>query len=267
MIDFQKKLGFTPLLILDDGHGEETAGKRTPPFPDGTVIRENQFNKPVVNLIEQDAKRLGFYTLQVAPEDNSVPLSTRVTRANNAFEAYKAELKKQGVDYSGNVVAVYISIHFNAYLGTWESKSEGIETHHYPGSYIGEKLAKSIQKHIKQGTPQVDRGVKASNFYVLRKTQMPAALVEGGFMDNLREASLMLNEEYQKEMATEVLKGVCEFFGIEYIDEPIVEEHWGIEFIKNLKNQNLISGDHEPTDQVTWAEFASVVTKLLDLEK
>lgn len=224
MINFDQKIGFTPLIIMGDGHGDETAGKRTPPFPDGKVIKENQFNKPVVNLMEKDAKRLGFKTFQVAPEDYDVPLVTRSSRANTTYAKYKEELKAQGINLTGKVIAIYISIHFNALLGTWESKAEGIETHHYPGSVSGTRLAQCIQNHIKQGTPQIDRGIKASNFHVLRETVMPAALVEGGFMDNRREASLMLDENYQLEMATEVIKGACEFFGVEYIENDSSNE-------------------------------------------
>lgn len=218
MINFKEILGFAPLLILDDGHGEETAGKRTPAFPDGTVIRENHFNKPVVNLIEQEAKRLGFNTLQVAPEDKDIPLATRSSRANEAYNKLKAELKAKGINIDNKVIAVFVSIHFNAHLGTWESKAEGVETHHYPNSSSGKKLAENIQKYLKKGTPQIDRGVRASNFHVLRETLMPAALVEGGFMDNKREASLMLNKDFQNEVATEVLMGVCDFYGVKYTE-------------------------------------------------
>jgi len=51
------------------------------------------------------------------------------------------------------------------------------------------------------------------------------------------------------------------------LQEPIAEEHWGIKFIQNLKDLNLITGEHNPQDQVTWAEFASVITKLVNSEK
>ncbi len=242
MINFKQKLGFVPLLILDDGHGEETAGKRTPQFPDGTVIRENQFNKPVVNLIEQDAKRLGFNTLQVAPEDDDVSLPTRSSRANAAYKKYKAELKAQGIDINGKVIAVYISIHFNALLGTWESTAEGVETHYYPGSTNGKRLAECIQKQLIKGTIQNNRGIKESDFHVLRETAMPAALVEGGFMDNLREASLMLDKDFQKEVATEVLMGGCEFFGVEYIKEtPANVPQWQIDAFRKLVENKVIN--------------------------
>ena len=36
-------------IAIDDGHGMETAGKRTPAFSDGSVMRENEFNRAVVS--------------------------------------------------------------------------------------------------------------------------------------------------------------------------------------------------------------------------
>ncbi len=47
-------------IALDDGHGMETAGKRTPKFNDGTFMRENEFNRAVVNYLNVELKRCGF---------------------------------------------------------------------------------------------------------------------------------------------------------------------------------------------------------------
>lgn len=73
------------LVALDDGHGSTTPGKRTPVIPElGRSIKENEFNKAVVNYLNQELKRCGFRTLLVADGDSDVPLSTRTKRANAA---------------------------------------------------------------------------------------------------------------------------------------------------------------------------------------
>lgn len=218
MIDFKSKLGYVPLLILDDGHGMETAGKRTPPFPDGTVIRENQFNRAVVTLIEKDAKRLGFKTLLVAPEDTDTPLQVRTDRANAAWADYVKQLESQGIRLKDpKKAAVFYSQHYNALLDNWDgSTAQGSSVHYYPGSVEGKWLASCILKYVIQGTQQQNRGVVANNFHVLRETKMYAALGEAGFMDDPREAALMLNPAFQKETATQVLMGICEYYGLTY---------------------------------------------------
>ena len=110
------------LIALDDGHGMETPGKRTPPLTKdlyingklirkkGQVIKENEFNKAVVNYLEKALKRCGFDVLLVAAGDSDVSLKTRVSRANKA-----------------NADA-YISKHYNAVGGKWQSKAKGLVT-------------------------------------------------------------------------------------------------------------------------------------------
>ena len=58
--------------------------------------------------------------------------------------------------------------------------------------------------------------MKKSDFYVLRNTKMPSVLLELGFMDNKREAMLMINENFQNECAAEITKGICKYFGLNY---------------------------------------------------
>ncbi len=186
------------LIAIDDGHGMNTAGKRTPFFP-GTkkFMHENEFNRAVADLLKVNLERCGFRTLMVAPGDSDVPLKTRTDTANKA----KADF--------------YISIHANALNGIWGNQ-QGVSTFHYPGSILSKKAATVIHNHLKQGTQQKDRGVIAQNFHVLRETKMPAVLVECAFMDNLREANLLLSDAFRQECADEICKGICEYFGVPY---------------------------------------------------
>jgi N-acetylmuramoyl-L-alanine amidase len=191
------------LIALDDGHGMETPGKRTPVIPElGRSIKENEFNKAVVYYLDKELKRCGFKTLLVAAGDSDIPLATRTNRANSA-----------GAD-------AYISCHYNAGGG------EGVETYHYPGSTKGNKLAQCVHKYVIQGTKQKNRGVKSANFHVLRESRMPAILVEYGFMDDpgLKEARLMLNKDFQIECARETAKGICEYFGVKYVPDTSEQE-------------------------------------------
>ena len=71
-------------IAIDDGHGMETAGKRTPAFSDGSVMRENEFNRAVVSYLHDELIRNGFSVVLTAPEDTDISLATRVQRANDA---------------------------------------------------------------------------------------------------------------------------------------------------------------------------------------
>lgn len=184
------------LVCIDPGHGINTPGKRTPVISElGRSIKEYEFNKAVAYYLNQELQRCGLNTMYATLNDYDTPLSTRTGRANKAN------------------ADIYVSIHYNAGGGS------GVETYHYPGSREGKKLAQCIHEYVIQGTSQKNRGVKSANFYVLRKTRMPAALVEYGFMDDpgLREARLMINENFQRESARETAQGICKYFGVPYI--------------------------------------------------
>lgn len=188
------------LVALDDGHGMETAGKRTPPIPQlgGRVIRENEFNREVVKYLDIELKRCGFRTLLVSPTDDDTPLRVRTDRANDAG------------------AHLYVSCHYNAGQG------KGLETYHFPGSTKGKRAAQIIHRHLlASGVKRKDRGVKSADFFVLRKTTMPAVLIEFGFMDDpkLEEAAQMIDPKVQKAFAVAVAKGVCEYFQVPYVPE------------------------------------------------
>lgn len=192
------------LIALDDGHGITTSGKESPIILSlNRKIKENEFNRAVIKFLDEDLKRCGFNTLLVAPTDEDTPLQVRTDLANNK----KAD--------------AYISIHYNALDGKFDGKGrdpEGQSIHIYPNSANSMRLAKCIHNYLVKGTVQKDRGIIESNFHVLRETNMASILSENGFMDNEYEASLMLNEKFQREVAEEHCKGICDYFGVKFIE-------------------------------------------------
>lgn len=193
------------LIAVDAGHSINTPGKRTPPIPEmgGRVIRENEFNLPTAKKLIQVLNRCGLNALLVSDPNGIVdtPLATRTDRANKA----KADL--------------FVSIHYNAFKGVWGDHG-GIDTFYYPSSTQGKKLAELVQQELIKATGLRDRGAKSANFFVLRRTKMPAILCECGFMDNLEEAKLMLDEDYQWKVAEAIGKGICNYLGVKYAPKP-----------------------------------------------
>ena len=56
------------------------------------------------------------------------------------------------------------------------------------------------------------RGVKAGNFHVIRETTMPAVLVEGGFITNHEESTLLYDKKYLARIAKGIAQGVEKYF-------------------------------------------------------
>lgn len=228
------------LIALDDGHGMGTPGKRTPPLTKdlyikgklvrkkGEVIKENEFNKAVVNYLGQALKRCGFDVLYVASGDSDVPLKTRVNRANQAK------------------VDAYISKHYNAIGEKWQSRAKGLVTIiHYNSSSTSKKLAQNVHEELwKLHTDHkcINYGVKKDidisgfSLYVLRNTNMPAILTESGFMDNMVEAKDMLDPDFQRADAEGTCKGICKTFGVKYVEPKKEEEK---EYNKDKENNEV----------------------------
>lgn len=229
------------LIALSDGHGILTYGKRSPILPNGmksetgNFMHENEFNRSVINKLDKHLQRCGFDILLVAPTDADTPLTVRTNLANSK----KAD--------------IYVSVHANAFDAEFNERDpQGIETFHYPNSIQGKKLAEIIHKHLIQGTKQVDRGVKAENFHEVRETNMPSVLIEAEFMDNLDGVKLLLSDSFRGECAVEIAKGICEYFGVKYIEIPIknqlyrVRKSWDnpksqIGAFANLETAKIIS--------------------------
>lgn len=188
-------------IALDDGHGMHTPGKRTPFIPSlGRQIHENEFNRAVVKFLADLLLKAGFRVLLVAPTDSDTSLQARTDAAN----AHKCD--------------IYVSVHYNALAHTFDySTASGISVHIYPGQMnkASGRLAKLVGKYLQKGTAQKYRGVKEDNFHVVRATHMPAILTENGFMDDEREALLMIKPEFQREVANEHFLGIMEYFGLD----------------------------------------------------
>ena len=215
-------------INIDAGHGSNTAGKRTPPFPQdvkvndkiivkkGEQFREHIANVGVAFLLEQELKRCGFETFRTgwndinAYDDPDTPLSDR-----------QRAIAKADCDYS-------ISIHFNAFGdGKTFNSANGVGIYIHD-KFIGqsEKLAKSVLNKLVEGTKQTNRGITKKALAMCNCNNMDvkgAILVELAFMTNLHEAtSMMANEKFWKECAVEICRGICEYTGVKYIPEKYV---------------------------------------------
>tara|TARA_R110002020_G_scaffold400982_1_gene611271 strand:- start:1090 stop:1707 length:618 start_codon:yes stop_codon:yes gene_type:complete len=175
--------------LLDPGHGGlidgvyQTAGKRSPLFPDGSVLYEGVFNRDVVGRIIKLCQDHDIDNINLVDTNEDMSLRHRVTKAN--------------LFHKENRNSIYVSVHANAFGNGKEFNSAGgICTFHHYNSRNGKRLANVLQPHLASFTEFRDRGViandKWANFYVLRKTWMPAVLSENGFMTNLADASALM---------------------------------------------------------------------------
>ena len=68
-------------ILLDNGHGYDTPGKRSPIWPDGSQLFEWEFNRDIVSRIEILLKKAGISCVRLVPEKEDISLSERCKRA------------------------------------------------------------------------------------------------------------------------------------------------------------------------------------------
>lgn len=113
-------------------------------------------------------------------------------QAGHKVTLYQQQRKLADVTAKANQskAVLFVAIHCN---GSANATANGTETWHYTGCPYGAKYAKAIQTELVKTLGTKDRGVKEStSLYVLRKTTMPAVLVETGFITNSDEEKLIL---------------------------------------------------------------------------
>lgn len=168
-------------------------------------------------------------------------------------------INRIGVAGSPDVFVAYHNDSFN-------KSAKGITTHCFKMGGSDERLARSIQEQL-GGLPFVDRGIKASNFYVLRAydgKNTSACLIEYGFIDS-EEDNILENMDAASILIT---KGICEFLGVAYVPEVITtnskNEDKGVEDVLKVAVILFSKEDYWAGADVADKEAAGVFIRRID---
>ena len=212
-------------IVIDPGHG----GSETGAIANGVV--ESQLTLQVARLLKSRLEqKLPGRVVLTRNDDIEVPLSQRVAIANQ------------------NKGDLFISLHFNSYNGSRahgaetyflsrqasdklaekladaenaagpadNAPSEGLElilwdlaqSHHLSES---QRFATLVQQELNSTLGLPDRGVRQAPFRVLVGTNMPAVLVELGFISNADEAAKLQDPLYLDDLAASLLRAIVRF--------------------------------------------------------
>ena len=173
-----------PVVVVDPGHGGIDEGCAR----DG--IREKDINLSIALLVESRLKELGYHVILARAEDTCIDKEKRVETAN----FWQAD--------------VYVSIHQNA---SDALEANGIETWYYGADTTRDsrRLARLINQEAAACTGAAVRQLRDdADFCVTGKTQMPACLIETGFLSNTEERARLMDPAYQEKLAEGIAKGI-----------------------------------------------------------
>lgn len=191
-------------IILDNGHGRETAGKCS---PDGRLL-EYAYTREIVRRIAAELEARGLDVSRLVPEQEDIPLKERVARANKLYQ----DAGKQ---------AILISVHVNAagQGGEW-LRAKGWEAWTSVGNTKADDLASclydaagaagfKLRKDETDGDPD-----KEGHLYILKYTLCPAVLTENLFQDNREEVDFLLSEGGKEAITALHVEGITKYLGL-----------------------------------------------------
>ncbi len=183
-------------IYIDQGHNPENPNAGA----EGNGLREQDLVYRIGQELADLLRANGNFEVRLSrptPEtqlgnSNATSLSARVNEAN-----------RWGADY-------FISLHTNA---AEPSSATGVEGYAYAKGTRAFSLGEDILENLSESTGLRNRGMKARpSLYVLRRTDMPAVLVELGFITNPRDAALMENQP--ERFAEGIYRGILAYTGL-----------------------------------------------------
>jgi N-acetylmuramoyl-L-alanine amidase len=176
----QAQVRSSTVVVIDAGHGG---------FDRGGIPRQSVPEKgmtlDVALRLRNVLEKYGYRVVMTRDRDVFVSLPGRVAIANSYRDA------------------IFVCIHFNS---ATRAGANGIETYFYSRESL--PLASAIHYNVTGIASSPNRGVRRRGYYVLRKTRIPAVLVECGFLTNPTEARRALDSGYRQQLAESIARGV-----------------------------------------------------------
>lgn len=175
------------IIIVDPGHGGDDPGAV------GNGLLEKDLNLSLANALVVTLEMLGHKPLLTRQDDTTWSLHERIAAANAVEGA-----------------SCFISLHHDA---NDKPTAHGATVFYHINKPSDGDLAFAIHENMQEvfDRGMKDRGIGAANYAVLRETNIPAVLIEGGFVTNAEDAAKIQTEAYQFGLAQCIAVGIDEW--------------------------------------------------------
>jgi len=177
-------------ICVDPGHGGSDPGATG--VNGSTLPNEADLVLDVDLRLRSKLQNDSATVVMTRTDDTTLTLANRVATAND------------------NSATIFVSTHLNSFS---DPAAHGTETYAYQSGTNSANLATYIQDELIDYLGRFDRGVKYAGYYVIKYTNMPAALSEGLFVSNTEEFNLISLSSAREDHATAVYRAICQYFG------------------------------------------------------
>lgn len=186
------------VIVIDPGHGGCDPGASR-----GAYV-EKEITLSISQLLAQRLSEAGAMVVMLRSEDRDLVEDG----FNGTIAARKREDLKLRAQKANEVKAdLYVSIHTNA---DPSPRWSGGQVFYDSSSKTSKLTAVMIQEELTSRLGNTKRKAAPGSYYILRNTQMPAVIVEVGFISNPQEASLLVDTEYQGRLAQAIFAGIAQ---------------------------------------------------------
>jgi len=199
-------------ICLDPGHGGKDTGNQVSGF---FWHSEKTYTLLLALELRDQLMKAGFKVILTRNKDTYVELPARPAIANKAGADLFVSLHFNATQNSKNEVAgpeTYCITPVGA--ASSNAQGEGADHAATTANRVEKKsllFAYQIQKAIVQNLGVNDRSVRRARFAVLRDAQMPAILIEGGYMTNPMEGKRIYDAVWRRQMAAAIVKGILAY--------------------------------------------------------
>lgn len=193
--------GARPVIVIDAGHGGEDGGASG---ADGTL--EKDLNLTVAKSVAQILTAAGYDVRMTRTDDRLLyDMYDDLTDYTGHKKTYDLRNRLRFAKEAGT--SLLVSIHMNKFS---EEKYKGLQVYY---SDSGKAAADLVQKYAKLYLqPGNDRETKRADrsIYLLTRAEMPAIMVECGFLSNAQELADLTSPAYQKQLALTIAAAIAE---------------------------------------------------------
>ena len=199
--------GLNPVdtVVLDPGHGGHDKGAVC------IFGSEKDFALDVCFRARKLLEAEGLRVVMTRSDDTFIPLEQRPTVANATPNSiFVAMHFNDAVNPDASGFEIY-SITPRGEPSTADNSLALHDLSQEPGNVTDVQslaLSESIYHSLLGNIPQVDRGVKHARFAVIRLAQVPAVLIEGGFVSSATEARQIATPAYRQQLAAAIVGGI-----------------------------------------------------------
>ena len=199
-------------ILIDNGHGKTTLGKRSPYSCYGIKpeipFYEYKWNREIATEIVKRLIDLGYNAELLVPEDADISLKERVERVNDMCNLYGTNnvfLVSIHSNACGNGKQWMSAKGWSAYTSIGQTKSDKLSEHLYDAAEIyfeGRKIRTDMQDG--------DRDWEY-NYYICQKTKCVSVLTENFFYDNIDDVQYILSEEGREAIINTHIEGIINY--------------------------------------------------------